>query len=226
MQFQRNDKNVLPSLRQRAGPQRICSRQKSIRSGTARSSFSQTPHMRGKAKGDEFGLGQTRVTPACAGKRGKGNEQSNGNGDHPRMCGEKGLPTLRYSPQSGSPPHVRGKGQSILPLHQRNGITPACAGKRRWPGCSGGSAGDHPRVCGEKSHQRGLGLLLLGSPPHVRGKGVRYLCIVLFAGITPACAGKRSGPLPAAVPAGLAGSCPASRPSQFPPRMTVISPRP
>ena len=28
-------KNVLPSLRQRAGSQRICSRQKSIRSGTA-----------------------------------------------------------------------------------------------------------------------------------------------------------------------------------------------
>jgi len=28
------------------------------------------------------------------------------------------------------------------------------------------------------------------------------------------------------VPAGPAGSCPASRPSQFPPRMTVISPRP
>ena len=41
-------KNVLPSLRQRAGPQRICSRQKSIRSGTARDSFSQAPHMRGK----------------------------------------------------------------------------------------------------------------------------------------------------------------------------------
>ena len=44
--------------------------------------------------------------------------------------------------------------------------------------------------------------------------------------ITPACAGKRSGPSPAAVPAGPAGSCPASRPSQFPPRMTVIRPRP
>ena len=30
----------------------------------------------------------------------------------------------------------------------------------------------------------------------------------------------------AAAPAGPAGSCPASRPSQFPPRITVISPRP
>ena len=144
----------------------------------------------------------------------------------PRTCGEKPKVMNLVLVRPGSPPHVRGKGWQERSTTANRRITPACAGKRRWPGCSGGSAGDHPRVCGEKSHQRGLGLLLLGSPPHVRGKGVRYLCIVLFAGITPACAGKRSGPLPAAVPAGLAGSCPASRPSQFPPRMTVISPRP
>ena len=144
----------------------------------------------------------------------------------PRTCGEKPKVMNLVLVRPGSPPHVRGKEEKAMSKATEMGITPACAGKRRWPGCSGGSAGDHPRVCGEKSHQRGLGLLLLGSPPHVRGKGVRYLCIVLFAGITPACAGKRSGPLPAAVPAGLAGSCPASRPSQFPPRMTVISPRP
>ena len=185
----------------------------------------------------------------------------------PRTCGEKPKVMNLVLVRPGSPPHVRGKADAPSARFRIDGITPACAGKRRWPGCSGGSAGDHPRVCGEnalstfssrknsgspphmrgksssppwaispardhprvcgeKSHQRGLGLLLLGSPPHVRGKGVRYLCIVLFAGITPACAGKRSGPLPAAVPAGLAGSCPASRPSQFPPRMTVIKPRP
>ena len=123
-------KNVLPSLRQRAGPQRICSRQKSIRSGTARDSFSQTPHMRGKAKGDEFGLGQTRITPACAGKRGKGNEQSNGNGDHPRTCGEKLLACCLFGPASGSPPHMRGKGAAEPDRPPQQGITPAHAGKR------------------------------------------------------------------------------------------------
>ena len=65
-----------------------------------------------------------------------------------------------------------------------------------------------------------------GSPPRMRGKGPVNRRTGKKPGITPACAGKRSGPLPAAVPAGPAGSCPASRPSQFPPRMTVISPRP
>ena len=182
--------------------------------------------MRGKEQQLTNAADQVRITPACAGKSGRFDRLSGCPRDHPRMCGEKEA----FSPAEirywGSPPRMRGKAFLTECRSAGVGITPACAGKRRWPGCSGGSAGDHPRVCGEKSHQRGLGLLLLGSPPHVRGKGVRYLCIVLFAGITPACAGKRSGPLPAAVPAGLAGSCPASRPSQFPPRMTVISPRP
>ena len=147
-----------------------------------------------------------RITPACAGKRKKLALSALFARDHPRMCGEKGLPTLRYSPQSGSPPHVRGKGQSILPLHQRNGIT--------------------PRMCGEKSGYSGLRAWVRGSPPRMRGKAIHGLALGVHAGITPACAGKRSGPSPAAVPAGPAGSCPASRPSQFPPRMTVISPRP
>ena len=148
--------------------------------------------MRGKAKGDEFGLGQTRVTPACAGKRGKGNEQSNGNGDHPRMCGEKGLPTLRYSPQSGSPPHVRGKGQSILPLHQRNGITPACAGKSPDTPGYGRGCGDHPRMCGEKAGRKEAQQPTEGSPPHVRGKDAGPVVQGAVQGITPAYAGKRA----------------------------------
>ena len=164
------------------------------------------PHVRGKVRILRVtGVG-AGITPACAGKRLAGKKHNSQQKDHPRMCGEKLMPPLLGFGLTGSPPHMRGKSSS--------------------PPWAISPARDHPRVCGEKSHQRGLGLLLLGSPPHVRGKGVRYLCIVLFAGITPACAGKRSGPLPAAVPAGLAGSCPASRPSQFPPRMTVIKPRP
>ena len=102
-------KNVLPSLRQRAGPQRICSRQKSIRSGTARGSFSQTPHMRGKgglaggrtvehgitpayagkASGAMSGSDMDRITPAYAGKSCKASQAHLRRWDHPRVCGEK-----------------------------------------------------------------------------------------------------------------------------------------
>ena len=291
-------KNVLPSLRQRAGPQRICSRQKSIRSGTARDSFSQTPHMRGKVIVDLVLTERHRITPAYAGKSRQGRSAPDRPRDHPRTCGEKYLSAQERRIHKGSPPHVRGKerdpafntaqqritpayaGKSHFvtsfhlskrdhprmcgekrgrpstkissmgsPPHVRGkglfcrcaaacpGITPACAGKRLHTCGRCGCPRDHPRMCGEKSTVYPTMLQIEGSPPHVRGKEVEHRAGVAVLRITPACAGKSqglnifhtkrsSGPLPAAVPAGPAGSCPASRPSQFPPRMTVIRPRP
>ena len=108
------------------------------------------PHVRGKAKGDELGLSQTRITPACAGKRDKTGWTTTCPRDHPRMCGEKPKVMNLVLVRPGSPPHVRGKGGdgNDRGLHAR--ITPACAGKRiagrnllcgQW---------DHPRMCGEK----------------------------------------------------------------------------
>ena len=210
-------KNVLPSLRQRVGPQRICSRQKSIHSGTARDSFSQTPHMRGKDFFERFHCFGNRITPAYAGKSTGHRRCPARRWDHPRVCGEKVPPDGVLAPNPGSPPHVRGKEGRVRLFQRLGGITPAYAGK---------------------SAQKVLSFWpIRGSPPHVRGKDlIPALCCVV-PGITPAYAGKSqglnifhtkrsSGPSPAAVPAGPAGSCPASRPSQFPPRMTVISPRP
>ena len=147
-------KNVLPSLRQRAGPQRICSRQKSIRSGTARDSFSQTPHMRGKAKGDEFGLGQTRITPACAGKSLTIPKLTTRSWDYPRVCGEKAAFTFDFPKEMGLPPRMRGKAVSNSRLKHPDRITPACAGKSGWRSCCPGCNRDHPRVCGEKLMNR------------------------------------------------------------------------
>ena len=116
-------KNVLPSLRQRAGPQRICS-------GTARDSFSQTPHMRGKVIVDLVLTERHRITPAHAGKSFRLRLLPSFGRDHPRVCGEKrlGIPCGVYG--YGSPPHVRGK----VPLRPSDDT-------REW---------DHPRVCGEK----------------------------------------------------------------------------
>ena len=91
-------KNVLPSLRQRAGPQRICSRQKSIRSDTARDSFSQTPHMRGKGVVQLQLLCYVRITPAYAGKSRASAHQASVRKDPPRMCGEKGFFTFVGTP--------------------------------------------------------------------------------------------------------------------------------
>ena len=195
-------KNVLPSLRQRAGPQRICSRQKSIRSGTARDSFSQPPHMRGKGNlkiALVLGVG---ITPACAGKSYHCFAYNICDKDHPRMCGEK-----YYSPKtsvsiSGSPPRMRGKAELQLNGLDAGGITPACAGKSLRTQGNNSPAWDHPRMCGEKKVELTPDELSRGSPPHVRGKDVHSVAAYLADGITPACAGKRQASGPPAKAAG------------------------
>ena len=48
-------------------------------------------------------------------------------------------------------------------------------------------------MCGEKACTSLLMGWMLGSPPHVRGKGLHILAHGLDVGITPACAGKRQG---------------------------------
>ena len=49
------------------------------------------PHVRGKARSTDVCLWNTRITPACAGKRNNGRAMGDGSKDHPRMCGEKSL---------------------------------------------------------------------------------------------------------------------------------------
>ena len=141
---------------------------------------------------------QIRITPAYAGKSQTVLDLFGGSGDHPRVCGEKALKIVSGIETSGSPPRMRGK-EHVHPLHAVVvGITPAYAGKRVERSQAGKDHRDHPRVCGEKSHQRGLCLLLLGSPPRMRGKATfaRLLCRPWR--ITPAYAGK-SGRWPRAL---------------------------
>ena len=90
----------------------------------------------------------------------------------------------------GSPPRMRGKVHVRPTRSLQRGITPAYAGKRlcrmqaRW------SAGDHPRVCGEKGIQGTVGSFSQGSPPRMRGKGASHAGSGVRMGITPAYAGK------------------------------------
>ena len=163
-------KNVLPSLRQRAGPQRICSRQKSIHSGTARDSFSQTPHMRGKDCNGKGTGAAPGITPAYAGKSARCICACTWDRDHPRVCGEK-----------HAVPHDAADGLRI---------TPACAGKSFIVLSEGMIFRDHPRVCGEKDITALNANNWQGSPPHMRGKGAVCAAGLNDLRITPAYAGK------------------------------------
>ena len=143
------------------------------------------------------------ITPACAGKRRSAPAPTSKARDHPRVCGEKSSTGIQMQERIGSPPRMRGKDLGGVVLDVFGRITPACAGKSCPPQAPTFTRQDHPRLCGEKFHpasDRKLG----------RVRGTK----------------RSSGPAPAAAPAGLAGSCPASPPWSYPPRITVSRPRP
>ena len=95
------------------------------------------PRMRGKAFGLVLYKVEIGIIPAYAGKRIKLRKRHSICGDHPRVCGEKSSSTSSFSPFSGSPPRVRGKGSNDRSAEPAAGITPACAGKSNKAVCLG-----------------------------------------------------------------------------------------
>ena len=94
---------------------------------------------------------------------------------------------------------MRGKRFCKLFLCHFLRITPACAGKTFVPIPQVTNAWDHPRLCGENLKILNPVLILIGSPPPVRGKLPEGTHDEYMARITPACAGKTPLRKPAAV---------------------------
>ena len=90
----------------------------------------------------------------------------------------------------GSPPRMRGKGKWRGKRAEQSRITPAYAGKSLFLTRRGFSKWDHPRVCGEKYLRIAVFVLLMGSPPRMRGKVCGYFVVCRYLRITPAYAGK------------------------------------
>ncbi len=112
----------------------------------------------------------TWITPAYAGKSKGQQARTCPFWDHPRVCGEKKVACLQKFNQVGSPPRMRGKGNSCVVAVDGLGITPAYAGKRSPLSPTPSPVRDHPRVCGEKPHGVPSRSASLGSPPRMRGK--------------------------------------------------------
>ena len=87
------------------------------------------PRMRGKADECFFILLHDGITPAYAGKSYHPRHMVIIIGDHPRVCGEKGLSRLWTRSTRGSPPRMRGKVYDRFSDYVALGITPAYAGK-------------------------------------------------------------------------------------------------
>ena len=89
------------------------------------------PRVRGKVVLELQAVKDSGITPACAGKSLLLGDKHRTAQDHPRVCGEKCGITSRTSWEKGSPPRVRGKDVVVKGHSSKEGITPACAGKRR-----------------------------------------------------------------------------------------------
>ena len=148
------------------------------------------PRVRGKAYPPFQPDMVTGITPARAGKSTGNRENAPYGRDHPRACGEKFFIRLLCSIVQGSPPRVRGKVSVRFTWKRDTGITPARAGKRRRTARRDRLHRDHPRACGEKTLRNTESLLLVGSPPRVRGKARGLIQRLNRIGITPARAGK------------------------------------
>ena len=149
------------------------------------------PRMRGKVFEQVYTRIPFRITPACVGKSIRPSSMASVPWDHPRVCGEKNQVSTAQENAKGSPPRMRGKGNTRGKLAQCDGITPACAGKSWSRRAESRKKRDHPRVCGEKALKSWLMSGDVGSPPRVRGKECSWASMTAFVGITPAYAGKR-----------------------------------
>ncbi len=148
------------------------------------------PRMRGKVQlqpGQPAALG---ITPAYAGKSKNLPALVCGNGDHPRVCGEKRKDFETANRKKGSPPRMRGKGCMFCCSPAKVGITPAYAGKSKLFIVHGQQLRDHPRVCGEKFCLNVIPNSIKGSPPRMRGKAGGHAHAHHKRRITPAYAGK------------------------------------
>ena len=148
------------------------------------------PQVRGKHLEMAQGNALTGITPAGAGKTVLRLPLQYPQRDHPRRCGENSTYTDSKAKQAGSPPQVRGKLFGFSFPFDAFRITPAGAGKTATANRTAQCAEDHPRRCGENFLGFPSLLMLLGSPPQVRGKRAIVPVPRLMGRITPAGAGK------------------------------------
>ena len=135
-----------------------------------------------------------RITPAYAGKRIVDGDKTLDFEDHPRLRGEKYKLRLHDMTFMGSPPLTRGKAWGGGGGAGGWRITPAYAGKSRYPYRWNGRSKDHPRLRGEKYTLCPSRENADGSPPLTRGKACPTHFRQPQSGITPAYAGKSGVP--------------------------------
>ena len=147
------------------------------------------PRVRGTVYSDVLFIVEQGITPAGAGNRFHLPCGDHSAKDHPRGCGEQFKIFQLSTANEGSPPRVRGTGNSRKKTQGRDRITPAGAGNRDCRDCPAVLYWDHPRGCGEQQAGTCKITFTKGSPPRVRGTALEGFLKGKRSGITPAGAG-------------------------------------
>ena len=167
---------------------RVCGERPSRPSTRARS-IGSSPRVRGTVD-NLFALGVVhRFIPACAGNGSSRGPPRAEAAVHPRVCGERTLPSSRRHRTGGSSPRVRGTGRRRPPQARRDRFIPACAGNGAAFGSTLRSGSVHPRVCGERQRRYGDERQPFGSSPRVRGTANLEFVVKGRWRFIPACAG-------------------------------------
>ena len=152
--------------------------------------FGSSPRVRGKPHMSKRDSAARRLIPARAGKTGGADGEGDGEGAHPRACGENRSMSRVACSMLGSSPRVRGKPKRPGAKRGALRLIPARAGKTRGLPRDRRASAAHPRACGENlmNHQsRGSHP---GSSPRVRGKQDPYFGARQAQRLIPARAGK------------------------------------
>ncbi len=109
------------------------------------------PRMRGKHSLSPFPRRLRRNTPAYAGKTDACEIPNSAAWEHPRVCGENVRRISAKVLSRGTPPRMRGKLSTEVPVIVVVRNTPAYAGKTDPRQSMRGEEKEHPRVCGENA---------------------------------------------------------------------------
>ena len=145
--------------------------------------------MRGALFRFQKGARRLGIIPAYAGSTHPAIFARNGEGDHPRVCGEHRARRSAAPTNMGSSPRMRGAPRFLGVGCGLSGIIPAYAGSTTWSSSGAARARDHPRVCGEHLEVRLAGSAREGSSPRMRGAPVGSQRGIPQWGIIPAYAG-------------------------------------
>ena len=148
-----------------------------------------SPHARGTPSTCYGKDGFPRFIPACAGNASGAFDDVQILAVHPRMRGERMVPTGCVAVVDGSSPHARGTPGSWVLMTLGFRFIPACAGNANWAPPRTSAPAVHPRMRGERLVLQQPGVTDRGSSPHARGTLPTGRAPTAGTRFIPACAG-------------------------------------